>query len=287
MEFHDDLIRVNSINDENKFLSDLRDVIDGLSDFSDLEKKKFFRVMSQFEILFTPKDSSANVEPYKLKIKSKDIISFKIYPAPFKHRPNVEITLAEMIKRNIIELSESKHCNPIRIVIKNDGSDRVCLDAQYVNNNLESDHESPPLISELLQKFHGVNLMSITDLESGYWQIPLHPESRPYTAFLYNSRMYQFCRVPFGLKTAESAFIRSIALALGDQFSDILTIYIDDFLISTPGNFYEHLSAIERVFRVLQEKNFTLNLKKTLFCRKEVKFLGHELSVHGIRPLQG
>lgn len=96
--------------------------------------------------------------------------------------------------------------------------------------------------------------MSITDLESGYWQIPLHRESRQYTAFLFGSRMYQFCRVPFGLKTAGSAFIRSIASALGSQFDDILTIYIDDFLISTPGNFYNHLMPSSVFFEYYKKK---------------------------------
>lgn len=142
------------------------------------------------------------------------------------HRKEVDNAMIEMLKRNIIEPSNSKHCSPIRIVLKKSDTVRVCLDARYVNNIIESDHETPPLVGELLQKFDGVNLMTITDLESGYWQIPLHPESRPYTAFLYNSKLYQFCRVPFGLKTAGSAFIRSIAWALGSQFDDILTIYI-------------------------------------------------------------
>lgn len=87
----------------------------------------------------------------------------------------------------------------------------------------------------------------------------MHPESRKYTAFLYNSRMYQFCRIPFGLKTAGSAFIRAMSMALGDEFRDTLTICIDDFLIATPGEFSEHLKAIERVFTLLQKKNFTLN----------------------------
>lgn len=276
---------LNSIDQRDKFLRDLNNVACEVTGLNEEERQEFVRVMSQFEILFTPNCSPANVEPYRIKIRSKETINFKTYPIPFKHRNKVDCAMIDMDNRGIIESSTSKHCNPLRIVIKNDGTVRVCLDARYVNNNIESDHETPLLICELLQKFDGISLMSITDLESGYWQIPLHPESRPYTAFLYNSKMYQFCRVPFGLKTTGSAFIRSIAWALGNQFDDILTIYIDDFLLSTKGTFYDHLRAIERVFMTLQEKNFTLNLKKTKFCKKKVKFLGHELSVDGIQPL--
>lgn len=194
--------------------------------------------------------------------------------------------IREMRRAGIIERSSSEYCNPIRIVIKSDHSVRICLDARYINAILESDHESPPLVSELIQKFHGVSFFSITDLESGYCQIPLNDESRKYTAFLYDFQMYQFYRLTFGIKTAGSAFIRSLNLAIGNQLNDILTIYVDDLLIATSGSFYDHLRGFERVFSLLQEKGFTLKLNKSLFCRREVRFLGYELSVNGVKPLQ-
>ena len=189
-----------------------------------------------------------------------------------------------MLRTGIIERLDSPYCNPLRIVVKNDKSVRLCLDACYINEIIESDHESPPLINELLQKFNGVTYMSTTDLATGYWQIPLHDSSRKYTAFLHNSKMYQFCRIPFGLKTAGSAFIRALNCAIGHQFDDVLTIYIDDFLVATAGSFYDHIENLKDVFTVLQEKNFTLKLEKSKFCKKEVKFLGHEFSTTGIRP---
>lgn len=124
-----------------------------------------------------------------------------------------------------------------------------------------------------MQKFHSVSFMSISDVAFGYSQILLHPDSRKYTALLYNSQVYQFCRILFGLKTVGSAFMRAISLALGDQFRDFLTIYVDDFLLATCESFQDHLNKIESVFTVLQEKNFTLNLNKSFFCQGKVNFL--------------
>lgn len=242
--------------------------------------------MSKFEQLFTPKACSASIEPYTLKIKPHQNTIRKTYPVPIVHRARVDRAIQEMIDVGIIERSNSQYCNPIRIVIKNDDSVRICLDARFLNAIVESDHEAPPLISELMQKFYGVSYMSTTDLEAGYWQVPLHTDSRKYTAFLYNSKMYQFCRLPFGLKTAGSAFIRALHLALGNEFDDVLTVYVDDFLIATAGSFLDHLKALDRVFTALQENNFTLKLKKSLFFQKKIRFLGHELSIDGVRPLQ-
>lgn len=286
-----EFIKIDNINQvdlksKNSFYEELNKIAGELTEFNEQEKLAFVNEMLKYERLFTPKNESANVEPYKLIIKPHANIVRKTYPVPIAHRLKVNKKFKEMIDAKIIERSNSSSCNPLRIVIKDDGSVRVCLDARYVNAIIESDHESPPLISELIQKFHGITMMSTTDLQMGYWQIPLHPDSRKYTAFLYNSKMYQFCRLPFGLKTAGSAFIRALNLSLGNEFDDILTVYIDDFLIATSGNFYDHLRAVSRVFSALQGKNFTLKLEKSLFCRKSVKFLGHELSVDGVQPLQ-
>lgn len=180
--------------------------------------------------------------------------------------------MIEMEKAGIIERSDASYCNPLRVVIKNNGEVRVCLDARYINDIIEADQEMPPLVSELMQRFHGVTYMSTTDLAAGYWQIPLHKDNRKYTAFLYNSKMYQFCRIPFGLKTAGSAFMRAVRCALGNEFDEFLTIYVDDFLVTTRGSFDDHLDKLCSIFTALQNKNFTLKLEKSFFLKNKLNF---------------
>ena len=189
-----------------------------------------------------------------------------------------------MLLAGIIEESTSSYCNPLRIVQKNDGTIRICLDARYINSIIESESESPPLIKDIVQKFHGVRYISTTDLANGYWQIPLHKSSRQYTAFLYNSKVYHFCRIPFGLKTAGSGFIRALNFALEDKFDLFLTSYVDDLLITSRGTFKNHLQDLCTIFSVLEAQNFTLRLDKSVFFRDSVRFLGFHLSLDGIRP---
>lgn len=85
--------------------------------------------------------------------------------------------------------------------------------------------------------------MSLTDLASGYWQIRLYKDSRKYTAFLFDYKLYHFCRIPFGIKTAGSAFIRALNIAIGNKLDYCLTTYIDDFLISTSGSIENHINT--------------------------------------------
>lgn len=93
--------------------------------------------------------------------------------------------------------------------------------------------------------------------------------------------MYQFCRIPFGLKTAGSGFIRALSFALEDEFNANISCYIDDISIGTKS-VEEHLSVLNGIFRRLTEYNFTQKLSKCEFFRKQVSFLGFNVSRTGI-----
>lgn len=253
-------------------------------EISGQDQECFVQAMLRFRKLFAPKNTSAGQYEFEIKVKSDKIIVYKTYPIPIKYRNSVDKEIMRMLDLNIIEKSTALFCSPLRIVIKGDGTVRVCLDARYINKIIESENETPPLIYDIMQKFHGIKFISTTDLANGYWQIPLHKDSRKYSAFLHNGQMYQFCRIPFGIKTAGSGFIRALNFAMGNKFESSLTPYIDDLLITTKGSFCDHIDKISEIFYVLQDQNFTLRLDKSLFCRESVKFLGFELSLFGIRP---
>lgn len=180
-----------------------------------------------------------------------------------------------------MEKPNSDFCNPLRIVMKKDGSIRLCLDARFINACILSDNECPPRMEEILQKFEGKKFFSTTDLVMGYWQIPLERKSRKYTAFLHEGHLYQFTRIPFGLKTAGSGFIRALYLALGQELEEVISCYIDDILIASK-TFEEHIEHLSCLFEKLIASGFTLSLKKSLFFREEVSFLGFQLSAAGI-----
>ena len=61
-----------------------------------------------------------------------------------------------MYKRNVRNrYNRSPYYNPLRIVLKNDDSVRVCfLDAQQLNKHIQDDQEAPPIIEKILLKFY-------------------------------------------------------------------------------------------------------------------------------------
>ena len=95
-----------------------------------------------------------------------------------------------------------------------------------------------------MQHYNGAKFFSKLDLTNGYWQVPLHEKSRPLTAFLFEFAMYQFKRVPFGIKTAGSAFIRMLknALANGSKLlRKSLQQYIDDLYFGRIISYFKQI----------------------------------------------
>lgn len=145
-----------------------------------------------------------------------------------------------------------------------------------------ADVETPPPAAELLRRFRGVKFVTTIDLRSSYWQIPLAPESKQYTAFLYNGRSYVYQVLPFGLKTAVASFSRAMDVILGPEIRQFIVNYIDDLLIAS-ATLPEHLEHLRRVLQRLQEARMTVNLEKSNFLQTEVKFLGHIITIEGIK----
>jgi len=100
----------------------------------------------------------------------------------------------------ILELSDSSFINPLTIVYRKNKEPRICIDTMRVNNVMLPDRARAPPIDETLQQFHGVKYMTSLDLTSAFLRIPLEASSRKYIAFLFDTNVYQFQRVPFGTK---------------------------------------------------------------------------------------
>jgi hypothetical protein len=136
-------------------------------------------------------------------------------------------------------------------------------------------------MQEILQKFEGTLYMSSLDLNSAYLQIGLDENSRQYTAFLFETTVYQYKRVPYGFRNSLSAFIRAMKLTLGAEMDAYVVFYVDDILIYSKS-FEEHVTHLDTVLNKLTKAGFTLNIKKCQFCRKEIKFLGHIINKSGV-----
>jgi len=106
---------------------------------------------------------------------------------------------------------------------------------------------------------------------------------RKLTAFITTDGLYEFKRLPCGLKIAPAVFNRLMAeLQKKVQKGDMIH-YMDDILIGNQ-TFDEMYERLERILKVLKECGLTLNLDKCELYKQSITFLGHQIHVEGISP---
>ena len=122
-------------------------------------------------------------------------------------------------------------------------------------------------------------------LPSCFWQLPLAAADRHKTCFQWKGQLYQFTRLPFGLKTAGGVFCRAISRALSSADFDLLStfIYLDDICIMSK-DFNTFVRALEKVFIGLKRFNLRLSAKKCKFLTKTIEFLGRKISEDKMEP---
>ena len=87
---------------------------------------------------------------------------------------------------------------------------RLCIDPKDLNEALEREPYYSRTIDELISMFAGATVFTILDMDKGYWQVVLHPDSRKYTCMAFDIGRYQFKRLPMGSKVASDIFQRML-----------------------------------------------------------------------------
>ncbi len=168
------------------------------------------------------------------------------------------------------------------VVQKKDGGSRLCVDYRGLNTKTYLDAYPMPQIQDILESLYGATVFTTLDLRSGYWQLEMEADSIQKTAFTTASGLYEFLRLPFGLKNAAASFQRLMEYVLRELKGKCCMVYIDDVVVFSK-NKEDHLQHLHQVFRCFHKAGLTLNLKKCNFIQKSLTFLGHVVLSEGIK----
>jgi hypothetical protein len=153
--------------------------------------------------------------------------------------------------------------SPIVPVLKGpsgQGGVRLAIDFRYVNSFSERDALVLPHLSDAIQKVGTSKLITVVDAKSGYWQLKVRESDRLLTAFLFEGSLNEWCRMPFGLKTAGNTFCRCIEIIL-QPVRDFSSAFIDDMTIGSE-NWSQHLHNLRLFVHEVQKSGLTLSLDK-------------------------
>ena len=190
--------------------------------------------------------------------------------------------LKQMLDLGVIRPSDSPWTSNVVLVRKPNGELRFCIDLRRINERTVSDAYYLPRIDETLDALAGSKYFSTLDLKSGYWQVELQENCKPYTAFTVGPLGFFECnRMPFGLKNAPATFQRLMQNMLGDLHLKGVVCYIDDIVIYSKTE-EEHRELLKEVFKRLRQAGLKLSPKKCHFMQRKIKCLGHIISEEGI-----
>ena len=80
--------------------------------------------------------------------------------------------------------------------------------SRTVNRSTVLDAYPLPKIDEQVNQIARYRFFSTFDLKPAYYQMLILVEDRPFTTYEANGKLYQYCRLPFGVTNGVSAFQR-------------------------------------------------------------------------------
>jgi len=209
----------------------------------------------------------------------------------------------------MISLSTSPWASPIVIIIKKNGVDiRLCIDYRLVNGLTRLMVYPMPLINEHLEDLDKVLWYSSFDMASGFWVVTMTERARRISAFITPFGLFEWLRMPFGLKNAPQIYQRLIDNALYghlkmsthpdpmkpiDLFAEAepesemkpsvlgRRSYIDDILV-TAESWDALCNKVENLLETCDRWNLSISVVKSFWGHRKVDYLGHRVSSDGL-----
>ena len=202
---------------------------------------------------------------------------------PFALRNEVGIEIKKMIDQGILAPShQADWVSPIVVVKKANGKLRICGDFRKLNDAIMEDKFPLPKIEDLIADLGANNRwFAKLDLEAAYHQIPLREECQGLTTVITHLGTFKFKVMPFGLKTAPSAFQRVMKHLVGDMKK--VLCYLDDILVASSSK-HGLRRRLQEVKSRLTSEGFKINEEKCIDEDTALTWLGYEISAEGVKP---
>ena len=258
------------------------------SNLTNAEKEQLAALLHEYQDCFsTSLENIGKTSLVSATIETKDEIPVRsrAYKTSAETKIAIEKTVQELMDNDIVEYSSSNYASPVILVKKPNGTHRLVVDYRKLNEKIKDVAFPLPLLSDIVDQIgtSKSKYFSVLDLRTSFHQVNLGEEARHKSAFICHHGLFQFKRMPMGLKS--SSFVQQFLV--NELFKGlswhILLCYVDDILIHSP-TFEQHLAHLRLVFDRLRSAHLTLSLNKCVFSTPSVKFLGNIFTKDGIFP---
>jgi len=145
--------------------------------------------------------------------------------------------------------------------------------SQTINRFTALDAHPLPRIDQQVNELAKCKWFSTLDLKSAYYQVPLATEDRAYAAFEADGKLYQYCRLPFGVTNGVSCFQRIIDSVIADN--DLKQTFAYLTILPSVVSTKLIMIAILRSFLTPRQKLTSLSMTRNLLLPLlKLTFLG-------------
>jgi hypothetical protein len=253
-------------------------------------KEQLTSLCHQYEEIFSRevRPTPADIPPFELDV---DLNKWqrnanRISPRPMTINKQLELRqqIDKLIKLKVIERSNAIYYSQVHLVPKPNNKWRFCLDYRNLNDATEFTSAWPiPNIEQCVNRIgsNSPQYFGIMDLTSGYHQAPLGAASQALSAFICFMGVYQWLRVPMGLKGAPSYFQEQLAtVVLAGILYIVCELYLDDVIVYGQTK-EEFVQRLKDVFERFRKYNITINPDKVTLGVNQIEYVGHLLTNTG------
>ncbi|MBW0520730.1 hypothetical protein O181_060445 [Austropuccinia psidii MF-1] len=176
------------------------------------------------------------------------------YPESLETRKEIEKHINELLYMNVIRMIGNKEIVEITtpvLITWHDGKSRLCGDFRALNNYTKADSYAIPRIPHAFKKMAKAKNITKMDFMKDFHQNGVKTNSMNLLRIICHMGIYEYTRIPFGIKNAPAHFQRIIDTKLKKEILEgWMVVYIDDIIIYSE-TWEDHVQYIDRVLKLL------------------------------------
>ncbi|MBW0554583.1 hypothetical protein O181_094298 [Austropuccinia psidii MF-1] len=195
------------------------------------------------------------------------------YPASLDTRKKIEKHINKLLDMDVI--SKIGHNAIVEIttpvlITWHDGKSRLCGDFRALRNYTKADRYPIPRIPHALDKLAKAKYITKMDCMKGFHQNGVKPSSMKLLRIICHMGIYEYTRMPFGIKNAPAHFQRMMDTIFQEEILEgWMVVYIDDIIIYSE-TWEDYVQYIDRVLSKCTSINLKIALKKCNFGQQEL-----------------
>ena len=253
-------------------------------------KQRLQALCEEFHDVFSTelKPEPALLPPLELTVNEDEWHSSKNRTAPRMQSAakavEIRLQLNKMVANAVVTPSQADAWSQVLLTPKPNQKWRLCIDYRRLNDSTKSRGWPIPNVKEMLNRVgtKRAKYFGVIDLTSGYHQAPLGTSSRGFTAFMTVMGLFEWLRVPMGLKGAPAYFQQMmITIVLVGIYMAICEVYMDDILVFAKTE-DEFITNCRTIFKRLRKHKLTANPTKTRLAMHNAEYVGHVIDEQGL-----